>query len=441
MPERGELLFHPIRDAGVLPSLDAMVRYAREAHGRADEPFSPRVYWWQPHRVTALDLGEGTGEGGGPVAPVDDAFRAVLDRATATGTGTGTGTSTMTATATVATADTATDDTDDDAPLDFDGAMDLARALIDTGALTEASAVALLAGDSPDPRLRAAGELTRALVHLAEGNPRLAMKRLQRLGEQPDPDVAAEVYAAKGAAFQARGKRADADAHYRLALALPRPQSAGLAALGLGRTAAESGQEDEAGRLFHTAVGCGVPRVAEEAALELALALERVGRPGAAVGTTAPPPTAPGRPSDCARPSTSPRSCARTARTARTASTESTERAAKGTGTRSRSGCWSGYGPPATRSTRLAPPPLSRSRTWRPAGRPRGSPAWRRPPPPPTAACPRWPTCTWGSPPPTAGTPYAPAGSCAPPRRPATARSSSGPRRRSGCCAPADAPP
>ena len=162
--------------------------------------------------------------------------------------------------------------------------MDLTRTLIDDDALTEAAAVALLALDSPDPRLRAAGELSTALVHLAEGNPRPAMKRLQRLGESPDPDIAAEVYLTKGMAFQARRKWADADAHYRFAMALPRPESGALAALHLGRMLAGSGQEDEAGRMFHAAVNSRVPRVMEEAALELALTLERVGRPDAAAG-------------------------------------------------------------------------------------------------------------------------------------------------------------
>lgn len=173
--------------------------------------------------------------------------------------------------------------TSQDLVLDFDGAMELARAYLDVDAREHAAAVAVRAGGSGEADVRVAGELVTALIHLAEGESRQAVKCLKPLDGFSDLDVAAEVFLVRGMAMEARGKRGDADANYRLAMGLPRAISAGLAAIRLAGMALATDDLDEAGRMLQAAMGCGVPVVTARAELELALLLERSGNQEAAI--------------------------------------------------------------------------------------------------------------------------------------------------------------
>lgn len=173
--------------------------------------------------------------------------------------------------------------TSQDLVLDFDGAMELARSYLDVDALEHAAAVSVRAAGSGDAAVRAAGILVTALVHLAEGAPRQAAKCLKPLEGFSDLDVATEVHLIRGMALEARGKRADADANYRMAMGLTEAVGVGLAALQLAGMAVAADDLDEAGRMFQAATGCGVPVVTARAELELALVLERAGDHEAAI--------------------------------------------------------------------------------------------------------------------------------------------------------------
>ncbi|WP_435128401.1 hypothetical protein [Actinacidiphila sp. bgisy144] len=167
--------------------------------------------------------------------------------------------------------------TDPELVLDLPGAMELARAYLDVDALEHAAAVSVRAGGSGDFDVRAAGGLIAALIELAEGNPKKALKTLKPLNGFSDMDVAAEVFLLTGMAMEARGKWADADANYRMAMGLPQAVTAGLAALHLGRIAVTAGRLDDAGAMFDAAVGCGVAHVTGSVHLELALFHDRAG--------------------------------------------------------------------------------------------------------------------------------------------------------------------
>jgi hypothetical protein len=158
---------------------------------------------------------------------------------------------------------------DQELALDFDEVMERARAFIDAAARERAVALAHRTRSSADPRAAAASRLVTALVHLAEGSPQRAIRSLKPLDRFSDPDIAAEVFLIRGQALDARGMHADADANYRLAMALPRPVTAGLAALRLVRTALALDDLPETARLLHLALHSPVPAVRSKAEQEL----------------------------------------------------------------------------------------------------------------------------------------------------------------------------
>ncbi|MFD9976405.1 hypothetical protein ACFWZR_19235 [Streptomyces sp. NPDC059017] len=63
LPFRHQIAFHVIRDAGVIPSLNALAAFA--ASGYADTPgaITPYVYWWRDGRLTQLSDRDEGGEG------------------------------------------------------------------------------------------------------------------------------------------------------------------------------------------------------------------------------------------------------------------------------------------------------------------------------------------------------------------------------------------
>ncbi|MFD6335013.1 hypothetical protein ACFWGI_36310 [Streptomyces niveus] len=80
-PFRHQLAFHVIRDATVIPSLNAMASFA--ASGFEDTPgaISPYVYWWRDGTLTQLsDKDEGNVEAGGLRIVVGDDFQELLER-------------------------------------------------------------------------------------------------------------------------------------------------------------------------------------------------------------------------------------------------------------------------------------------------------------------------------------------------------------------------
>ncbi|MFC7218410.1 hypothetical protein ACFQLX_09545 [Streptomyces polyrhachis] len=61
MPFRHQLVFHPIEDIHVIPSLGGMARYAAAGHEDAVGPVSPHIYWWRGGLLTQLsEMAEGT---------------------------------------------------------------------------------------------------------------------------------------------------------------------------------------------------------------------------------------------------------------------------------------------------------------------------------------------------------------------------------------------
>ncbi|MFI2212544.1 hypothetical protein [Streptomyces sp. NPDC020141] len=78
MPFRHQLAFHVIRDAGVIPALNAMASFA--ASGFVDTPgaVSPYVYWWRSGTLTQLSDREEEGDGLRIV--VGEEFQALLQR-------------------------------------------------------------------------------------------------------------------------------------------------------------------------------------------------------------------------------------------------------------------------------------------------------------------------------------------------------------------------
>ncbi|MEU3301496.1 hypothetical protein ABZ729_16965 [Streptomyces sp. NPDC006678] len=78
LPFRHQLAFHVIRDAGVIPSLNAMAAFA--ASGYADTPgaITPYVYWWRAGTLTQLS--DRDVEGDGLRIVVGEDFRDLLER-------------------------------------------------------------------------------------------------------------------------------------------------------------------------------------------------------------------------------------------------------------------------------------------------------------------------------------------------------------------------
>ncbi len=78
MPFRHQLAFHVIRDATMIPTLNAMASFA--ASGFEDTPgaISPYVYWWRGGTLTQLSEEDEDGEGLRIV--VGDDFEALLER-------------------------------------------------------------------------------------------------------------------------------------------------------------------------------------------------------------------------------------------------------------------------------------------------------------------------------------------------------------------------
>ncbi|MFE0422523.1 hypothetical protein [Streptomyces sp. NPDC058953] len=77
-PFRHQLAFHVIRDAGLIPALNAMTSFA--ASGFADTPgaISPYVYWWRDGTLTQLSDHDEDGEGLRIV--VGEEFQELLER-------------------------------------------------------------------------------------------------------------------------------------------------------------------------------------------------------------------------------------------------------------------------------------------------------------------------------------------------------------------------
>ncbi|MEU5163286.1 hypothetical protein AB0G74_27265 [Streptomyces sp. NPDC020875] len=77
-PFRHQLAFHVIRDAGLIPALNAMTSFA--ASGFADTPgaISPYVYWWRDGTLTQLSAHDEDGEGLRIV--VGEEFQELLER-------------------------------------------------------------------------------------------------------------------------------------------------------------------------------------------------------------------------------------------------------------------------------------------------------------------------------------------------------------------------
>ncbi|MQS36844.1 hypothetical protein FFZ77_14815 [Streptomyces katsurahamanus] len=78
LPFRHQLAFHVIRDAGIVPALNAMASFA--ASGYVDTPgaISPYVYWWRKGRLTQLSDREEDGDGLRIV--IGEEFQELLER-------------------------------------------------------------------------------------------------------------------------------------------------------------------------------------------------------------------------------------------------------------------------------------------------------------------------------------------------------------------------
>lgn len=76
MPFRHQLAFHRIRDARVIPALQAMAQFAAAGHEDAAGAISPQVFWWR--RGVLTPLSEPAGEGLRVV--VDGDFQDMLER-------------------------------------------------------------------------------------------------------------------------------------------------------------------------------------------------------------------------------------------------------------------------------------------------------------------------------------------------------------------------
>ncbi|WP_330173066.1 hypothetical protein OG875_05315 [Streptomyces sp. NBC_01498] len=80
-PFRHQLAFHAIRDATVIPSLNAMASFAASGFEDAPGAISPYVYWWRGGTLTQLsDRDEGNTEAGGLRIVVGDDFQDLLER-------------------------------------------------------------------------------------------------------------------------------------------------------------------------------------------------------------------------------------------------------------------------------------------------------------------------------------------------------------------------
>ncbi len=75
VPNRHQVAFHPIVDAAVLPSLQALAQFAAMGFSEGVGPVSPYVYWWQQGRLTQLSRADADG---GLVIEVDQEFGQVL---------------------------------------------------------------------------------------------------------------------------------------------------------------------------------------------------------------------------------------------------------------------------------------------------------------------------------------------------------------------------
>ncbi|GLF97819.1 hypothetical protein [Streptomyces yaizuensis] len=78
VPFRHQLAFHVIRDASVVPALNAMASFAATGYVDAPGAISPCVYWWHGGRLTGLSARDEDGEGLRIV--VGEEFQAVLER-------------------------------------------------------------------------------------------------------------------------------------------------------------------------------------------------------------------------------------------------------------------------------------------------------------------------------------------------------------------------
>ena len=78
MPFRHQLAFHVIRDASVIPNLDAMTSFAAAGYEDTPGAISPYVYWWRGGTLTQLSDREEDGEGLRIV--VGDEFQELLER-------------------------------------------------------------------------------------------------------------------------------------------------------------------------------------------------------------------------------------------------------------------------------------------------------------------------------------------------------------------------
>ncbi|ANW17551.1 hypothetical protein [Streptomyces clavuligerus] len=78
VPFRHQLAFHAIRDATVVPALNAMAAFAAAGYTDAPGAISPCVYWWREGRMTRLSDRDEAGQG--LRITVDEEFQAVLER-------------------------------------------------------------------------------------------------------------------------------------------------------------------------------------------------------------------------------------------------------------------------------------------------------------------------------------------------------------------------
>ncbi|MER6997102.1 hypothetical protein [Streptomyces sp. NPDC000410] len=78
LPFRHQLAFHVIRDAGVIPSLNAMAAFAASGYEDTPGAITPYVYWWRAGTLTQLSDRDADGEGLRIVVGED--FQELLER-------------------------------------------------------------------------------------------------------------------------------------------------------------------------------------------------------------------------------------------------------------------------------------------------------------------------------------------------------------------------
>jgi hypothetical protein len=54
LPQRRAILYHPIVDQGVVPSVDVMLGTLADMHREGPESLSPSLFWWKAGKVTPL---------------------------------------------------------------------------------------------------------------------------------------------------------------------------------------------------------------------------------------------------------------------------------------------------------------------------------------------------------------------------------------------------